>query len=198
MRQFGAQISIVPHAFELRPAPIPQPDPQGDYIQNHWRRGVRPLAAERGLTMEVPPRPSRSRLALETAYFALEHDGFHAVHLEIFRAYFEHGQDISDPAVLERIVGAAGLSPSALRRALEAGTHTSRVHADRELAFSLGIQSVPTMLVGRDADDWETMEPVVGAVPYEWLEGAIIRALAGDRTAHARRRFRSDLPVIES
>ncbi len=191
-------MTIVSHAFELRPEPVPQPDPGGDYIQSHWRRSVRPLAADRGLAMEIPPRPSRSRRALEAAFFALDHDRYRDVHLGIFRAYFEAGQDIADVGVLARIAERAGLDPAALRQALEDDTYAARVRDDIELAVSLGIGSVPTMLVAANGDDLGAAEPVVGAVPYDWLEGAITRALSGDRShARARRRFRADLPVVE-
>ena len=96
----------------------------------------------------------------------------------LYRAFFEQGRDINDVAVLEDVVRDAGLDPAAMRRALESGAFAEAVRADLELGATLGVRSVPTMLVGETLDD---VEPVVGAVPYEWLAGAIDRALFGDR-----------------
>lgn len=159
---------------------------------------MRPLAAKRGLTMNIPPRPSRSRRALETACFAADHDRFADVHLALFRAYFEDGQDIADLEVLGAIVEAAGLDRDALREALESHTYAPRVDADTQQAVALGIRAVPAMLVAAASHGLEAAEPVVGAVPYDWLEDAITRAMAGDTSyAELRKRMRADLRVID-
>lgn len=153
------------------------------------------MAEERGLLMRVPPLQIRTRRAHEVAAFARAHDPQAAVDTAIYRAFFEHGRDISDVAVLEDVVREANLNPAAMRKALESGAFADAVRADRQLAATLGIRSVPTMLVGETLDD---VEPVVGAVPYEWLAGAIDRALFGDRSqARLRRRMVPQFRVIE-
>lgn len=190
-RRFGAQIAFEHHAFELRPVPVPLLDPQGDYIQQHWTRRVYPMAKERGLPMRLPPIQTRTRRAHETAAFARAHGKFAQVDRALYRAFFEQGLDINDVAILERIVRDADLDPAGLG----ADEFTDRVRADFALAAQYGIQSVPTMLVGENIDD---AEPVIGAVPYEWLEGAIHRALSRDRThARLRRRMVPQLRVID-
>ena len=176
MRRFGAQITIEPHAFELRPEPVPMPAVDAEYLREHWTNRVYPMAEERGLVMRQPSLRTRTRRAHEVAAFARAQDRLSAVDKGLYRAHFEHGRDINDVAVLEDIVREAGLDPSAMRRALESGAFTESVRADLRLGATLGIRSVPTMLVGETLDD---VEPVIGAVPYEWLAGAIDRALFG-------------------
>ena len=174
-RRFGAQIVFEHHAFELRPDPVPLLDPKGEYIQEHWRNRVGPMAAERGLVMRIPPMQTRTRRAHETAAFAKAHGRFDAVDRSLFRAFFEGGLDINNEGVLVTIVSEAGLDGAALRRALDSGEFAPAVQADLALTARLGISSVPTMLV---ADQSSRAEPVVGAVPYEILAAAITRAIA--------------------
>jgi hypothetical protein len=52
------------------------------------------------------------------------------------------------------------------------------------------------MYVGPEAEDaasfFANAEPVLGAVPFDWLSNAIERALAGDRSvADRRKQFRA-------
>jgi predicted DsbA family dithiol-disulfide isomerase len=174
-RRFGAHVTFAHHAFELRPDPVPLLDPKSEYIQEHWRNRVRPMAAERGLVMNIPPAQTRTRRAHETAAFARAHGAFAAVDRALFRAFFEHGLDINDVDVLAQIAQDVGLDPDALRRALDTGEFASVVDEDLALAPRLGIRSVPTILV---ADDAGRAEPVIGAVPFEELAAAIERASA--------------------
>ena len=108
--------------------------------------------------------------------------------------------DISDVDLLKGLAREAGLDAEALASAVTTNSYVDRVNADVKLAAQLGISGVQTALVGPEtADDREFFadaEPVVGAVPYQWLEGAIERALGGDRThARLRRRFRPDIRI---
>jgi predicted DsbA family dithiol-disulfide isomerase len=174
-RRFGAQITFEHHAFELRPEPVPLLDPAGEYIQEHWRNRVRPMAADRGLIMNLPPVQTRTRRAHETAAFARAVGHFAPVDRALFRAFFERGLDINDPDVLGQLVQEAGLDADELRMALGTRAFGEIVDTDLALAARLGIRSVPTMLV---ADDEGRAEPVIGAVPYEDLAAAIDRTAA--------------------
>lgn len=199
-RRFGAQIDIRWHAYELRPEPIPQPDPDSEYIREHWENRVLPMAVARGLVMKIPRRMVRSRRALQAALFAQDHGRFMQMDRLVFRARFEEDADLADVEVLKGLAREAGLDAAALAYAVTTNSYVDRVNADLRLAAQLGISGVPTALVGREtADDREFFadaEPVVGAVPYEWLEGAIERALGGDRTqARLRRRFRPEIRI---
>jgi predicted DsbA family dithiol-disulfide isomerase len=180
-RRYGADLTTVWHAYELRPEPVPLPHPDSDYIREHWQRRVYPMAAERGLTMRLPRRPSRSRRALETAMFAREHGRFEPVDRALFRARFEDDRDISDPGVLVAMAEAAGLDGAALVQALETRRHEADVLKDVTLAETLGVRAVPAMIVVPEKAPIESGEPVIGAVPLDWLSEAIDRALRGER-----------------
>jgi predicted DsbA family dithiol-disulfide isomerase len=161
---------------------VPLLDPKGEYIQEHWRNRVLPMAAERGLSMRIPPVQTRTRRAHETAAFARAHGTFGEVDRALYRAFFEEGLDIADAGLLEAIVRKAGLDGDAWRRALDTGEFADSVRGDLQLALQLGITSVPTLLV---ADESGRAEPVVGAVPYERLEDAIQRTFARSKN-HAK------------
>jgi predicted DsbA family dithiol-disulfide isomerase len=160
---------------------VPLLDPRGEYIQEQWRNRVGPMAAERGLVMQIPPVQTRTRRAHETAAFARARGRFAPVDRALFRAFFEEGFDINALDVLQGLVADEGLDPGALRDALERGEFTPVVNADAALAQQLRIRSVPVMLV---TDESGRSEPVLGAVPYEHLEQAIERSL--ERNAEFR------------
>jgi predicted DsbA family dithiol-disulfide isomerase len=132
------------------------------------------MAAERGLVMRIPPVQTRTRRAHEAAAFARTMDTFSPVHHALFRAVFEYGRDVNDTEVLVPIVQDAGLSGDDLRMALGTRGFSEIIDADAALAEQLRIRSVPVMVV---ADASGRTEPVLGAVPYDWLEGAINRAI---------------------
>ena len=132
------------------------------------------MAAERALVMHIPPVQTRTRRAHETAAFARAQGQFAPVDRALFRAFFEQGLDLDDPEVLGQLVQQVGLDAGELRLALGTRAFAEIVDADLALAGRLGIRSVPTMLV---ADESGRAEPVIGAVPYEHLEGAIARAV---------------------
>lgn len=201
-RRFGAQVEVRWHAYELRPSPVPLPDPDSDYISEHWQNRVLPMAAERGLTMSVPRRAIRSRPALQATLFARGQDyaQFEAFHSRVFRARFADDADISDIAVLGEIGRASGLDSDALADAVRSGAHRVELETNLALAQALGINGVPAALVGPDTTDFAAFagdaEPVIGAVPEEWMAGAVQRALSGDRShARLRRRFRADIKI---
>jgi len=153
---------------------VPLLDPKGEYIQEHWRTRVTPMAAERALVMNIPPLQTRTRRAHETAAFARANGRFDAVHRALFRAIFAHGLDVNDADVLGTIAEEAGLNPEELRLALGTRAFTEVVDADVALAARLRIHSVPVMIV---ADDSGRGETVLGAVPFEMLGRAIQRAI---------------------
>ncbi len=180
-RRYGARVDVLWHAYDLRPEPAPMPDPDSDYIQEHWKNRVLPMAAERGLVMRVPRRSVRSRRALQAALFARRNGGFRELDRAIYRARFEDDADISDVDVLRRLASAVGLDAEALAYAVRMNAHLEDLNADLTLAGQLGINGVPTAFIGPEADGlfafFSTAEPIVGAVPFERFGAAIDRAL---------------------
>ncbi len=109
-----------------------------------------------------------SRLAQELGKWADTQPGGEAIHDALFRAYFVEARDISQPAVLLDIVARVGLSVDGAREVLEKRTFQAAVDADWELSRRYGVTGVPTFVLGRYG--------VVGAQPYEALEGLVRKA----------------------
>jgi len=170
---FGERLAIEWHAFELRPEPTPTLDPTGDYLRRTWDRAVYPLAAEYGMTLRLPPVQPRSRLALEAAEFAREHDRFDAFHLAVFRAFFEEGRDIGDLGVLSELARRVGLDAQALEASLAAGDYSDLVLHAEDRAEALGITAVPTLLLRSAEAPIEEAQALDGALPFAQLVTAV-------------------------
>lgn len=164
-------------AFELRPDPVPTLDPQGEYLRTSWERAVYPMAHMRGMTLRLPPVQPRSRKALEAAKFAHAKTHFEDMNHGIFRAFFEDGLDLSDMNVLLDIGVSAGLDREELRKALETGQYTKHVLKDENLARTLGITAVPTMLISRLDQPLEQAIVLTGAQPYKIIRTIIERMI---------------------
>ncbi|PKB30288.1 putative DsbA family dithiol-disulfide isomerase [Pseudonocardia alni] len=96
----------------------------------------------------------------------------------LLRASFTDGEPIGDPEALVRIAVGAGLDEDGVRAVLGSDRHLDDVRADEDLARSLGITSVPFLVI----DD---RYGVAGAQPIEalrevldtaWAEGAPARS----------------------
>lgn len=171
--EFGDQLAIEWHAFELRPEPTPTLDPAGDYLRRTWDRAVYPMAAEYGMVLRLPPVQPRSRLALEAAEFAREQDRFDAFHLAVFQAFFEEGRDIGELDVLLDLARRTGLDSEALRVSLARGDHTDVVLHAEDRAEALGITAVPTLLLRSAGAPVEEARALDGAVPFAQLAAAV-------------------------
>ena len=103
--------------------------------------------------------------------------------------------DIGNADVLADIGQSAGIEPVRMRQALADARYLPRLLEQEQLAHRLGVNGVPAIFVG---DDLDTAEPVIGAVPYDWLQAAVDRALSGDSVEWRRRALRSAIPLKES
>jgi len=150
----------VRRAFELRPDPVPTLDPQGEYLRRVWRQVVYPMAERMGIPLRLPPLQPRSRLAHEAACFAAEQGRLAPFHAEVFRAFFQRGEDIGRINVLLTCGKDIGLDGTAMRRALEAGEFTAQVTADEQLAERLEVHAVPAYVAirGRVVSGVRTLE----------------------------------------
>lgn len=178
-QRYAGQVEVAWRAFELRPEPKPTLDPDGDYLHTTWNRSVYPMAAERGMTLRLPPVQPRSRLAFEAVAHAREQGRFDAMHEALFRAFFEDGRDIGDAGVLADIATESGVDRQGLAEALASGRHTAAVRADQEQAHALGVAGVPIMVLRPAGAGWEQAFALRGAVPYETMEAAL-RQILGD------------------
>jgi predicted DsbA family dithiol-disulfide isomerase len=144
-------VELVWRAFELRPEPVPLPDPKGDYLQNSWTNSVQPLAERLGVAMKMPPVKPRTRLTHEAAHWARAQGHFEDYHNEIFRTYFEKGEDIGDADVLIAIAARLNLDSQSLRQALLDHQFAASVLADEDEAARLGLSGVPAFIADRRA-----------------------------------------------
>jgi predicted DsbA family dithiol-disulfide isomerase len=193
-QEYGARIDLAWQAFELRPEPIPLPRADDPDRARRWAAAVLPMAQDRGLIMKQPPMIPRTRLAFQAVELARDRGRFDAMHRAIFEAFFRDGRDIGRIDVLADIAASIDLLPEALIPALEGGVHRDRVTEQQRLARDLGVTGVPAMFVG---DDLATAEPVLGAVPYEWLQAAVERALSGESLEWRKRALKSAIPLTE-
>jgi predicted DsbA family dithiol-disulfide isomerase len=85
------------------------------------------------------------------------------VAMALFRAYFDRGKDISDPGVLVRLAGEAGLDPAVFQRLLEGDADRDTVIEAARAASAMGVTGVPTFILGG-------RYVLVGAQPAElWM-----------------------------
>jgi predicted DsbA family dithiol-disulfide isomerase len=142
--QMEPAVGIVWRAFELRPEPVPLLDPRGEYLSRVWREHVYPLAARMGMPLRLPPVQPRSRLAHEAAKWASSQGRFGEYNIAIFRAFFEHGDDIGQVDVLVQLAADIGLDPQSLRGSLDNGEFTDQVLEDEDKAQKIGVRAVPS------------------------------------------------------
>ena len=101
--------------------------------------------------MVLPPVQPRSRLAHEAAQWAGSQERFNDYHQEIFRAFFERGQDIGSVEVLISIAKKLGLDSGSLSNALETHDFLPAVLSDEHEAAVLGVNAVPAFVADRRA-----------------------------------------------
>lgn len=146
-----SHVEVIWRAFELRPEPVPMIDPNSEHLQRMWRDSVAPMAERLGVTMRFPPVKPRTRLAHEAAHWARAQGRFDDYHDEIFRAFFERGEDIGDVDVLVALALGSGLDSHSLRQALISHEFAASVLADEGEAARLGVSGVPAFIANRKA-----------------------------------------------
>ena len=88
---------------------------------------------------------------------------------EIFRAFFERGENIGNIEVLASLASKINLDADSLRNALEKSEFTSSVIADEREAQMLGVSGVPAFVANRKY-------ALSGVQPLENLQSLIERA----------------------
>ena len=142
-------IEIIRRAFELRPEPVPTLPPDGEYLHHVWNSSVYPMAESLGVVMKLPPVQPRSRLAHEAAHWARTQGKFEAMNAAIFRAFFEHGENIGEIDVLVSLASGLNLESDSLRRTLESKEFKKSVLEDEQAAGQLGLSGVPAFVANR-------------------------------------------------
>ncbi|OGR13941.1 MAG: dithiol-disulfide isomerase [Desulfobacula sp. GWF2_41_7] len=121
-------------------------------------------ATAAGLGLELGDRKMtyNSRLAQEAGLWAETKGKGHQFHMEAFRTYFVHGENIADKAVLLGMIKRSGLDPKEGEAVIDKRLFSKAVDLDWDLAEKSGIIAVPTFRMGQDK--------IVGAKPYETLK----------------------------
>lgn len=165
------------HAFELRPEPVPTLEPAGEYLTRTWRESVYPMAAARGMQLQLPPVQPRSRLAFEALEFARDAGRGEDMLRAIFAAFFTHGRDIGEAEVLADIAGSLALDGEGLLAALRENRYTLRVVADESRAAQLGVRAVPMLAVRRRDQPITVALGISGAADIGELRRVVDRVL---------------------
>jgi 2-hydroxychromene-2-carboxylate isomerase len=106
-------------------------------------------AAEYGVKMQIPKAFPVSTIQGLRACIAADRGGkgAQAMHA-LFRVYWALGEDVSDPAVIERALTQAGLDGKALVAATSSQEIKDTLRRNTDLALSRGVFGVPTLFVG--------------------------------------------------
>ncbi|MDF1718228.1 MAG: DsbA family oxidoreductase [Antarcticimicrobium sp.] len=149
------------HPFELNPDMPPQGQNLREHVAEKYgttaedsdraRETLVEMGAELGFTFAFTDdsRIVNTFAAHQLLDWAEGQGRQHDLKLALFAAYFTRGEDVSDPAVLERTAIAAGLDGPAARRALDSGAHAGAVRAKQRVWTERGVHGVPTMVFGQ-------------------------------------------------
>jgi predicted DsbA family dithiol-disulfide isomerase len=134
---------------------------------------LRKTAEDLGLPFGESERLYNTRLSQELGLWAESRGLGTAFHVDVFKAYFVDGKDISQIPVLVGIAESAGLPGDEAEKVLVTGAFKAAVDADWAISRALDITAVPTCVLNGDR--------LVGAQSYEAFEGLIVSAGAKKR-----------------
>lgn len=108
-------------------------------------------ATEAGLPLHWPRRLPDTRRALAVAEWARRHQplAFARLHKDLFDAHFVLGEDLEDPAVIDRHASASGLDLAPLHAALADHAAAAAVRDAETIGREHGVQGTPTWLLGQ-------------------------------------------------
>lgn len=151
LEQLAAQrpLDLHWHAFQLRPAGAPPMDAaKRKMIAEHTPKLAAQMREEFGIDIDRGPLDINTRAA-HRLFAAANAAGKGAeVHDALFRAYWLHGQDISDPNVLSAISAKLGWDGAAAIAGDDAVSEPS-VASDIAQAAKYGFHAVPAIVFGQ-------------------------------------------------
>lgn len=183
--EHGGAVDLTYHSFELAPdLPADHVGRQVDYLRRQYPgrsdrelEQMTALVAATGAPLGLEYHVARVRhtstfRAHQLLHHARTHGRQSAALDALFRAYFTRGADVRDLDVLAAAAAEAGLDPAEARDAVESGRHADAVRADRELAATFGVTSIPTYVIG-------DQPPMHGAKKPRFFVDALRRASEG-------------------
>ena len=108
-------------------------------------------AREAGLPLHWPRHLPNTRRALATAEWVRRHQRrvFSQLHKNLFQAHFVLGEDLENPAVIDRHASESGVELTALHAALADGTAEAAVTEAETIARRYGVQGTPAWLLAQ-------------------------------------------------
>lgn len=132
-----------------------------------WER-ISAMAEAVGFSMRPPSVLTNSRAALAATEFARESGRDEALEERIYRAYFNDGLNIGDPAVVARLGSEAGLDSAEVADAINSPKYEMRLKNNSLAANQRGVSGVPTFFIGE--------YPLVGAQSPDAMRSILKRA----------------------
>jgi len=172
------EIELDWRGFELHPETPPGGMRLDEYFPPERRKGMdeymKNFAARFGIhDFRSRDRIPNTRRALALAEVAREEGKLDAYRQRAMDAHWRDGMDLENDDDLRAIARDAGLSADAVERSRSDPSHLQRVDAMRAEANAVGVDGIPTFILGRYAFS--------GAQPYEAFERLAERAGAGRR-----------------
>ncbi|MQG20833.1 MAG: hypothetical protein FI725_02355 [SAR202 cluster bacterium] len=126
-------------------------------------------AADAGVIMRRAPLTPNSRFSFEASEYAKDKGIFEPFHTLCYKSFWEDGANLGEISVLQDIGKAVGLDPDELKKEIDRGTYTARAQSQYEEATKLGVQGIPSFVIGRYFFS--------GAQPYELFKEVAERVL---------------------
>src|SRR5262249_26314956 len=129
-------------------------------------------AKEAGLPLVWPPRLPNTRRALAAAEWARrgQPSTFREFHKDLFEAHFVLGEDIGDPAVIDRHASESGIDLAVLHAALDDDSAAAAVMEAETIGHKYGVKGTPAWLLRQGL-----IAGLLPAVEFERLADAAAR-----------------------
>lgn len=137
--------------FMLRPETPDEGMELPAYIREKMADPNNPLTARArslGITINQRERIPSSRRAHEATEYARSKGKIDAFHHAVLERYWSKSEDLHDWAVLKAAAIEAGLDADEMQREVDAGTWRQPVLAGIEAGAEIGVNAVPTFIVG--------------------------------------------------
>jgi predicted DsbA family dithiol-disulfide isomerase len=129
-----------------------------------WQR-IHEMADSIGLMMKAPALMTNSHTALKVGEYARETEHSIAFDERVYRAYFQEGANIGDPAVVMALAREVGLDETAVADAIESPKYEMKLKNNSLVGNQRGVDGVPTFFIGeyalRGAQSIDTMRKVL-------------------------------------
>jgi predicted DsbA family dithiol-disulfide isomerase len=129
-------------------------------------------AKEAGLSLNWPPRLPDTRWSLAAAEWVRRYQpsAFPQFHKDLFAAHFVLGEDLGNPAVIDRHATDLGIDLEAMDPALADGSAFAAVNAAEAIGRGYGVQGTPAWLISQ-----RLISGLLPAAEFERLAEAAIK-----------------------